>query len=83
MANEMPIESVGMKVITATLLPFYMVLEMWPFQEYISMPMAIVSAFFFLVLAWATSRLMDPRPYLYNNGELGKLERQSIFNKND
>ena len=45
------------------------------------MPLLFVGAFGALMLAWAVSRVLDSKPYLFNDGELGCLEKKSVFVK--
>ena len=47
----------------------------------VSLPLLVASFLGALVLAWAVSRFLDKNPYLYNDGELGYIEKQSIFVK--
>jgi hypothetical protein len=35
-----------------------------------------------VVLLWFISRMMDSQPYLFNDGKLGYLEKQSPYVKN-
>jgi len=47
----------------------------------VSLPLLVASFLGVLVLAWAVSRWLDSKPYLFNDGELGYLEKKSVFVK--
>ena len=45
------------------------------------MPFLITGLVVALLLAWAISRVLDSKPYLFNDGELGYLEKKSVYVK--
>jgi hypothetical protein len=45
------------------------------------LPLLVAGFLGVLVLAWAVSRWLDSKPYLFNDGELGYLEKKSVFVK--
>mmetsp|Transcript_15955 Transcript_15955/g.41942 ORF Transcript_15955/g.41942 Transcript_15955/m.41942 type:complete len:119 (-) Transcript_15955:483-839(-) len=52
---------------------------MLPFADSISFPVLVVSVVSGAIALWLITKLLDPRPYLYNSGKLGKLEKKSVF----
>ncbi len=49
--------------------------------RFLSLPALVLSAFGSVFALWAVSRLLDDKPYLFNNGELGYLEKRSVYVK--
>merc|ERR1719305_1848641 len=50
-----------------------------PFAAHISAPMLMVSVITGSFFLWLITKLLDDKPYLYNNGKLGSLEKKSTF----
>ena len=76
--------SVSMKVMEITLSPLAKLGTMYsalPIAEHIPLPAFIGAAFAAFFVLWIFSRMLDPKPYLYNGGKLGYLEKDSVFVK--
>lgn len=83
MKIEEPV-SVSMKVMEITLSPLAKLGTMYselPIAEHITLPAFIGAAFAAFFVLWIFSRMLDPKPYLYNGGKLGYLEKDSVFVK--
>ena len=73
-----------MKVMEITLSPLIKLSAMYselPIAEHMTLSGFIGAAFAALLVLWIVSRMIDPKPYLYNGGKLGYLEKQSVFVK--
>eukprot|EP00616_Rhizochromulina_sp_CCMP1243_P019488 CAMPEP_0118971882 /NCGR_PEP_ID=MMETSP1173-20130426/8381_1 /TAXON_ID=1034831 /ORGANISM="Rhizochromulina marina cf, Strain CCMP1243" /LENGTH=131 /DNA_ID=CAMNT_0006921381 /DNA_START=27 /DNA_END=422 /DNA_ORIENTATION=- len=70
------------RVLSSTASPFAKALELYNstiVARYLSLPGLLAACVLTCVILWVTSKILDPTPFLYNDGKLGPLEKQSIF----
>jgi hypothetical protein len=79
---EKPLPSVSMQMLDLTLSPLKKLAAAYselPVAEHMTLPMFAGTCVLSLFLLWVISRILDPKPYLYNGGKLGYLEKKSVF----